>query len=902
MWRQVPALLARLRMFFRRGSRFAAEQDEEFSFHLEMAAAENVRRGMNPAEARRAAMLSFGGAQRFREEAYDARDVAVLNNLARDTRFALRRLHRSPGFTTGVVATLGIGIGAVVGIGTIVYGVLLRDLPYPEPDQLMRVGFVTEGIASTGDLHSAATFFHFATAAKSFTELGGYYSPGDDFNVTDGDAPEPVTVAFMTPAAFRMLGVRPMLGQLFAPGDTSWTSGRIPILMSENFWRRRYGSDPSIIGRRIDINRGERIVIGILPRSFAFPTESVDLFYPAVVPVGQPPLTARYLHVIGRLRDGVTPEAATAELDALIPALPARFGNISSDLLQQSRARVVVQPLKAATVAAVRPQLVLLGALVAIVLVVATTNVLNLFLLRTERASREIAIALSLGATRLALAQRFVIEGIVFGMASALIGLPVAALVLSTKFGFTEREIPRLHETSFGAETVVLVVGCAVVIGAAVGLIGLTRTGMAGIFDHLRASRSSMTQGWRRAQDGLAAFQIALALTLLVAAGLLGRSFWNLRNAEIGFQPNEAAMFQISLPWGPDGYTSYAKGAVFHARVLERLATLPGVASVDAALRLPLASQGAPVLAMQLRATDTDEQPIVAAAGNMASPEYFHTIGIPLRAGRSFEPGDLRGTPAVVISERLAHQLFGTAPALGRRITWTARPGDKPMPFTIVGVVGDVHWWRIEDGLVPMVYFPLLRDNDGLPSDSSAVPYRPTDVMYVIRGTHLPSRSVLQEIVMELDRRVPVANVQMLGTLLDDATATVRLTMLLIATASGAALLLGLIGVYSVVAYAANGRLQEFGIRLALGATPRRVGRLVLGDGVRIVAIGTIVGLAAALGTTGFLRALLYEVEPRSVTEFGSATVLLLVVTLCAAMFPAWRASRTHPAVVLREN
>jgi putative ABC transport system permease protein len=897
MLHHVHAALTRIRELFRRRSHSAAEQDEEFSFHLEMETAENVRRGMSDAEARRAALLRFGGTQRFREETRDARGVVALDNLARDTRFALRRLHRAPGFAAGVIATLGIGIGAAAGIGTIVYGVLLRDLPYEEPDQLVRVGFFTDGIETPGDLHSAATYLHFAERARSFTELGAYFT-SDAFNVTDGDAPERVSVAMMTPSTFTLLGARPLLGQLFEPGDSSWSNGRSPILISESFWRRRYGADPSIIGRRIDINRGERNVIGVLPRSFDFPTASVDIFYPATVPVNQPGITARAFSVIGRLRDGTDASDAAAELSTLIPALTERFPAITRDMLEHSRARVSVEPLKAATVASVRPQLVLLGVLVAVVLLIATTNVVNLFLLRTERAGHEIAIALSLGASRLAVAQRFVVEGIVLGLASAIVALPAAALALSTKFGFTEREIPRLHEVSFTGETVALVLGCATLIGAAVGLITLTRSGTVGLFDRLRASRSTASRTWRRAQNGLVAFQVAIALVLLVATGLLGRSLWNLRTAQIGFEPESAMTFQLSLPW--DGYTSYAENAAFHARMVDRLAALPGVTSVAVASHLPLASRGAPGLEMQLQAGDEAGRPTVASASNMASADYFRVMGIPLRAGRSFRPGDLRGTPAVMVSERLATNLFGTTDVVGRRIERPGRGSAPPTWFTIVGVVGDVHWERIEDGYVPMVYFPLLRDGDGLPADSSAVPGKPRDVQYVIRGTRLPAVPAIQEIVKELDRRVPATNVRTLGSLVDAATARVRLTMLLIAIAGIAALLLGVIGVYSVVSYAASGRVREFGIRLALGAAPTHVGGMVLGDGLKLVAIGTVSGLVAALGATRLLRVLLYEVEPTSVAEFGMATALLVVVTLCATLLPARRAARTHPAVVLR--
>ena len=898
MQSHLRAALTRVRELFRRRSQFDAAQDEEFAFHLDMQTTENIRRGMSEGEARRAALLRFGGRQRYREETRDARGVVALDNIARETRFAIRRIRRAPAFAAGVIATLGVGIGAAAGIGTIVFGVLLRDLPYPEPDRLVRVGFHTDGIDAPGDLHSGPTYLHFATSARSFTELGAY-ATDDAFVITDGDSPERVAVALMTPSTFTLLGVRPLIGQLFEPADTSWYGNELlPILISEDLWRRRYGTAPSIIGRRIDINRGARMVIGVLPRSFNFPTPSVDIFYPLPTSVRLPSIQARGLAVIGRLRDGISPAAAESELNALVPGLAERFPEITPDVLQRSQARVDVQSLQTATVAPVRAQLVLLGLLVAAVFLIATTNVVNLFLLRTERVSQEIAIALSLGASRLALTQRFVVEGIVLGLASALVALPAAALVLSTKFGFSVREIPRLDEVSFTVETVALVLGCATMIGAAVGLTALTRTRIDRLFDRVRASRSTTSRAWRRAQNGLVSLQMAIALTLLVAAGLLGRSFWNLRNAEIRFTPANAITFHVSLPWGPGGYRGYAENAAFHARTMDRLAALPGVTSVAAATRLPLASRGEPNLSWQLQADDAERQPIVGAAGNLASPDYFRTMGIPLRAGRSFRPGDLRGTPAVMVSERLATSLFGRTEVIGRRIRGSDRAG-RPV-FTIVGVVADVHWERIEDGYVPMLYFPMLRDADGLPADSEPVPSAPRDVHYVIRGTQMPAASSIQEIVRELDPRVPPTNLRTLGSFVDDATARVRLTMLLIAITSVAALFLGVIGVYSVVAYAANGRVREFGIRLALGAAPARVGGMVLNDGLKLVTIGTVGGLAAALGTTGFLRALLYEVKPTSVAEYAIATVLLVVVTLMATLLPARRAARTHPAVVLR--
>lgn len=278
--------------------------------------------------------------------------------------------------------------------------------------------------------------------------------------------------------------------------------------------------------------------------------------------------------------------------------------------------------------------------------------------------------------------------------------------------------------------------------------------------------------------------------------------------------------------------------------------------SVAVAAQLPLASHGEPDLDLQLQAGGAEERAPVEATGNIASPDYFHTMGIPLRAGRGFRSGDLRGT-SVVVSERLATTLFGTTDVVGRSIQRQTREGTPPTALTIVGVVGDVHWDRIEDGYVPMLYFPLLGDGDGLPDDGIPVPYKPMDVQYAIRGTQLPSGPTIQKIVKDLDARVPAANVGTLDALVDDATARVRLTMLLIAVAGAAALLLAVVGVYSVVAYAANGRVREFAVRLALGAPATRVGRMVLGDGLRLVSLGTLAGLIAALGTTRFLRVLL---------------------------------------------
>lgn len=899
---RIRAALVRIAELFRRRSRAAAEQRDEFTFHVDMETAENVRRGMPPADARRAAMIRFGGMERFRQETSAARGMVAIDDIVRDARFALRRLRRAPAFAAGVIATLGIGVGTAVGIGSLVYGVLLRDLPYRDPDQLVRVGFLTPGVAGQGDLQSDATYFHFAKSAHSFLALGMYWV-SDEHYVTGGDVPERVTVAMMTPNVLTLLGARPLLGKLFAPRDSSWYGqGLLPVLISENYWRRHYGADSSVIGRRIDTDLAPRAIAGVLPRSFAFPTPAVDLYFPAPVPVNHPQITVRSLNVIGRLRNGVSVRQAQAELNALLPAITARFPGITRHMLASSGARASVEALGTATVAPVRDQLVVLGVLVAIVLLVATTNVVNLFLLRVERAGTENAIAFSLGAGHLALARRFVIEGVVLGVASTAVALPAAAYALSTRFGFTERQIPRLHEVAFTAGTAALVVAGAALVGAAVGLVAVLRPETAGVFDRLRASRSASSRVGRSAQHGLVAFQLATTLVLLVAAGLLGRSFWNLRHADIGFQPIGAMTFQLSLPYGNDGYVQYARSAQFHAELADRLTVLPGVTSVGVAERIPLTGSGAPNLDLQLRAAAGRGGAPIEAAHDMASAGYFRAAGIPLRAGRTFRAGDLHGAPAVVISAAAARALFGAADAVGRQLLATPDAGTRSRTFRVVGVVGDVPWGRIEDGDVPTIYFPILRDGDGLPADSNPVWYRPMHVQYVVRGAPLPSGAAVQRIVGELDRRVPAAGSRTLASIVDAATARVRLTLLLIAVTATAALLLAVIGVYSVVAYAAAGRMREFGIRLALGAPPRRIGRMVVREGLKLAVVGTVVGLVAALGAARLLEGLLYHVKPTSAGAYAGGAALLLAVTLAAMLLPARRAARTPPGIVLREE
>lgn len=890
------AFLRRARELFTR-SRVASDQDDEFRFHLEMETERNQRLGMTPDEARRAAALAFGARERFRDETLDARGFVGIENLVRDARHAVRRLRRSPTFTIGVVVTLGIGLGASAGIGGIVHAVLLRDLPYANPDALVRVALNTPGLSGIRDLHTDATYVHLAAASRSFEGFAAYYT-NDAITLTEGETAERVNAAMVTPGAFALLGVRPVVGQVFAPGDTAWV-GSSPVLISEELWDRRFGRDADIIGRSIQLNLGERDVIGVLPRSFDFPNPDIEVWYPARVVVNRPSIADPWFTVIARLRPGVSLDAAELELNTVLQTLPARYPAITMDSLQRAAATVSVQSMKSAVIEPVRQQLLLLTAMVLVVLVIAACNVINLFLLRAERAAKEIAIASSLGATRGAIARRFAVEGIVLGFGSLVIALPVAGLVMVTRLGFNPGQIPRLHEVTFGGGIVVATVVAALVIGAAVGLTTLSRAGGAVTLDHLArgTTRTTASPTWRRTQRALVATQVAMAVALVVSAGLLGRSFWNLKNEELGFEPEGATTFEVALPFR--AYLRYGAAAAFHARATDALRAVPGVTGAAVVMQLPLASSGSPEFLLRFEAL---ERPglVVQTQGSMATSDYFSVMGIPVRHGRSFVSGDLRGIPGVVLSEGVARALFGDDEAVGRRIRRLDAPGNRATTFQVVGVAGKVPGARIEDGPAPLVYFPLLRDADGLPNDSLAVPYIPRNVQYVVRSTLPLSAQTIQALLSRIDARVPAIGIQQVSSLVEAATARASLLLLLLGVSGAAAIVLGVVGVYSVASYAAAQREREFGVRLALGAAPGGVARLVLREGALMSALGIGSGLVLAWVSARFLSALLYQVSPANVGVFVSGAVVIVGVMLAATWVPARRAARTDPAVVLR--
>ena len=890
---KVRVMLARIRDLFA-ASRIAAERDDEFAFHLDMETERNRKLGMSPEEAHRVARIAFGGRSHFREATRDARGVASIQDTVRDIRFAIRRLTRAPGFTIGITTTLGVGVGVAMAIGVLVNGVLLRPLPFTEPDRLVQIDFRTPGFDGGREhAHSPATYRHFSEAKGPFVAMGAYHL-NDAVNFTDGDNPERVTAVMISASALRVLGVEPVLGRLLVDADTA-AQGIIPVLISHTLWQQRYGGDSAMAGRIVEINRRPRRVVGVLPAGFNFPVPAAAVWFPLDVG-GRASLQSRYLEVIARLRDRAGIEDAQRELTARIARFPERFPEITREQLARSAARVEVLTLRDATVASVREHLRLLAFVMVFVLLIVVANVSNLFLLRAERLRREVAVTIALGGGAWALARRFVTEGLVLGAGGAVIALPIVALAVQSRFGFTSREIPRLHELTLTVGLMSAVVLTVVVIAVGISLIAFARVSRTQpVGAHLSTARTTAGGPWRRVQQALVATQVAAALTLLLSAVLFGRSLWNLGRVDLGFVPSGRVSFEATLPFS--GYETYEKSASFHANVIDRVRRIAGISGAEAALEIPLIQENPGELSLGIDAVGANKSH--RAAANMVTPGYFRLMGIPVLQGRTFAGGDVRSElPGVVISASLARALFDRIDVVGRVVR---PPSSGPdVFFRVVGVVGDVPRWRVEERDVAMVYFPLVQD--GNDSASRRMPIILGSARYVMTTERSIAQLVpeLRTAVREVDRRVPLTNFTSLPQMVSAATARVRLTMVLLTWAAVAALILGVIGVYSIVSYTVASRQREIGVRIALGATPARVRRMVIGEGATLGVAGVVVGIVAALATGRLARSLLYGIAPTDPITYAAVAALLIVVVMAASMVPAHRASTIDPTEVMR--
>ena len=886
--------------------RVEADLDDEVRFHLEMEVANNLRSGMSQADARRAAQLAFGGVQRMKEDCRDVRDTRGSERWIQDFRYAFRRLRNDRGFSIPTILTLGLGLGAASAVFTLANAVLLRPLPYPDANQLVLVAHAAPHAGSIGGGQSEGTYLHYLRGNRVFDAFGVYFDR--ELSLTDGDRPDRVMAVLATPSLFGALRVSPERGRVCTTDDArpreEQPDGSAKVLISHSLWVTRYGADPSIIGRTISTNRLATTVIGVMPTDFHFPRVETQLWYCMPVDAAQPGSDA-HMTGVARLKPGATRETATADLLRLNNTLAEAFPRAATELHRGGERRPILVPLKEALTRDVRSAILLLAFTAGFVLLIAWSNAANLTLIRSERQSRQIAVERALGATNADVARRLTSESLVLGAVSGAVALALASMAISLRFGFDPADVPRLVEARVDATAIGLAIGLSLLAATLLGGVSLARAIRGDPTAILRGSVGRVSTGrtWRRAQRGLAVLQVSLALALLIGSGAMAQSYWRLAHYKLGFDSAGTLTFDLSLPFR--GYSSYERGARFYDDVLTRVRALPGVVAAEAAgARQPLRPLEAyayePVVA---EGSPSGAASTASAAMSMVTPGWFAAMRIPVIAGRAFQRGDVVSAEhPLIVSAALARKLFPGENAVGKRFRFARMP--KRPAYTVIGVVGDIPGDQIPDGASATVYMPVLRDLQNTPDASADIPYSPGELTVYVRAGVEPTSLVapIRRIVAGVDPQVPMANVRLLSDVVAASTGRARLTMVLLLVGAGTALALGIIGVYGVVSYAVSQRTPELGVRIALGASPASVNRMVLREGAVIAAIGSVVGAIAALAGTRLLRGLLFEVNPTNPLLFAGMTLFVLAIAIVACGGPARRAGRIDPIRVLRAD
>ena len=813
--------------------------------------------------------------------------------LASQLRLLWRRAVGSPGFTLVSLATLAIGIGANVAIFTVVNAVLLRPLPMPDSERLVLLRHAAPGLTQLDELPlSDALYFLYAAESRTLEGVAAYQ--GGQASFTGADNPQRVQAASVTASFFDVMRTPPQLGRTFTPEDDR--PGAAPVVvLSDGLWRGRFGGDPGIAGRAVDIDGARVEVVGVLPPGFSFAQPEVELWRPLQLDRDSTQLGAFGIAGVARLADGVTLEQAQAELATMLSNLAEVFPDeAAAPVLAAAGFRPLVGRAREVVVGEIGATLwILLGA-VGFLLLIACANVANLLLVRSEARRGEAAIRAALGSSRGRLAGAALVESVVLGVAGGIVSLPLALLAVRLVVRFGPQALPRLDEIS--ADAAVLAFGLAVslVAGLLFGVLPALRASSAGATGHMTAGARGASAGRERqlARRGLVVVQIALALTLLVGSGLAVRSFGRLAAVDPGFGPVDVLTFGLSLP--ERDYDADARLG-FHRQLVERLRVLPGAVDAAAASTIPLGGAvSGSGYSIEGRPLDDGEVPPVFMS-KIVSPEYFDTLRIELAEGRRFDRLDgERGDSVVVVSQAVANAYWPGESALGKGIRAGAPPEGEDQDWSrIVGVVGDVHETTLHEDPLPMVYYPL----PGAAGEAGA----PAAMRYAVRARNAAGLgAAVREAVRGLDPALPIADVETLETLVGRARAERAFVMVLLLIAAGLALLLGSVGLYGVVSYAVAQRRREIAIRMAVGARAADVGRLVLTEAGGLALVGAALGIGAAVALTRRLQALLFETSPLDPAVFLGVSTILVGVCLLASWLPARRAAHIDPMHALR--
>jgi putative ABC transport system permease protein len=814
-------------------------------------------------------------------------------------RPTLRRLARSPGFTSVSILTLGLGIAGTTAAFSVVNAVLLRPLPYREPDRLVQLWHSAEGLGMPQVEQSDASYIQYRDkATRSFESVASYRF--SSANLTGAQDPERVNTLEITASLIPTLGVAPMLGRAFSE-DEDRPGGAPVVMLSHALWQRRYGADPSIVGRPIQVDGTAREVIGIMPASFRFWAETVELWTPMVIDRAQLNTGNFNRNAIGRLRPGVTIQAAEAEMQPVITRLPEDVpGLLTRAMFDQAKIRAILHPLRDDVIGDIRPILFTVLGTVAFVLLIACANVANLFLVRAEARAKEVAVRSALGATPRGIVNLYLAEGLVLAAAGAVLGVTLAYGALGLLLRLAPAGLPRASEISIDLASLGVAAAIAVVTGLFFSAVPFIRAGRAELTPMLRDGSRGSTSGRerQRVRSAFVVAQVALALVLLVGSGLLARSFQRMRAVDPGFAPDGVVTLRLTLPDAT--YGSPAEINRFFHGLTTRLAAIPGVEAVGATASLPLVADGVSNNGIWIedRPVAKDVLPTVHPTTSVTQ-DYFKAMRIPIIEGRAFrDDGSATPPREVVVSRAFAKRFWPNESAIGKRIK---NGGPESAWSTIVGIVGDVHNESLTKPVDEIIYLPVLSMAQPTPAQPDSVVADNAMTLTVrARGDAMALFPAVQREIWALDRNLPLVNVRALSDVVGGAMARTTFTLIMIGAAASIALLLGAIGIYGVISYMVSLRTREIGVRMALGAQADQVRRMVVRQGLTLAVIGVGIGLAGALALSRLISSLLYGIAPHDPVTLIGVTLALLGVSALASWLPAMRAARIDPIEALR--
>jgi putative ABC transport system permease protein len=851
-----------------------AQLDSELRFHIEKLANDNIAAGMTPEEARRQAVLEFGGREQIKEEVRDVYGIRLLDTTVANLKSAFRFIRKSPTFSATVILTLALGIGANSAVFSAIDAILLKPLPFPDADQLMRVDQYNPKTSSPLHLVAPVRLEDWNQLNSTFQALTGYYS--EDVSESTGPLPERVTRAWVSPRFFQVWAVSPGLGREFTP-DEETLNGPAAALISDRFWRRRFNADPNIVGKNLRLDGHLTPVVGVMPPSFLFPNREADLWCP--IPAGLsygPPRQNNWFVVIGRLKPGVAVAQARANLATVQAQLGRQFPKTDAEL------SVGVEPLKETTIGDSRRSLWLLFGSVTLLLFIACTNIVALLLSRSAQRQHEISVRFSLGAPRGALIAQLLTETFVLALIGSGLGLFLAGAA-SDIFRLLAAQLPRVEEIHLDARMVLYSLACSVVVTVLCGLIPAVRGTRRSLSASLAQSSRSQVSGRNPLQWMLVGIQVALAVTLLAGAGLLLRSFQQLGRVSPGFDAANILTFQLSMNWGETG--DMKKLRQFTDRILETLRATPGVDAAAISVGVP----GVPFrYQTELKLTEgrADTEPKIIAENRFVSASYFVTMRIPLLAGEVCRETD--GPPSVVVNRAFADAYFPGAHIIGHHVQSMNLGYSGAAEIT--GISGDARETGLDHLPVPTVYW--------------CAPHAEPGTFFLVRTRNAPMTmaETIRRQIHEIEPQRSVYDCAPLEQHFSDALAENRLRTILLTFFAATALSLACIGLYGTLSYSVNVRQREVGLRLALGALRGQIVRQFLWQGLAVCIAGCLAGGALAAASTRLLAGLLYGVSPSDVPTLSAVILLVLVIAAAASLVPAVRAARVEPMNVLRNE